>query len=139
MICFTNLIACFLALFIAFNFEFEILPFWAEMIFFFITFIFASPAASSAHLTVSEIFPLEMRSQAMAIFFSCGYGVSSISPYYFSYLVDQNSRGLIAIAYVTAGLAMGIAGVVSYFIGLDTENKSLEEINDELKGIEKAH
>ena len=74
-----------------------------------------------------------MRSQALAIFFSAGYGISSVSPYYFSVLVDEKDRSLISIAYFSVGAAMGFAGVISWFYGINTENKSLEEINDELK------
>lgn len=129
MICLTNLITFALTFVIAFNFKYRLFNFLIEQILFFITFIFASPAASSAHLTISEIFPLEVRSQALSIFFFIGYGVSSISPYYFSYLIDSNDKDMIFIAYLTVSIAMGTAGIVSFYLGLDTENKSLEEIN----------
>ena len=43
-----------------------------------IIFFVASSAASSAYLTVSEIFPLEIRALAIAIFYACGTLVGGV-------------------------------------------------------------
>lgn len=52
-------------------------------------FIIASPGASSAHLIVSEIFPSEMRSQVLAIFFAVGFGSGGvIAPSIFGALIE---------------------------------------------------
>lgn len=68
--------------------------------FYFVLFLVASPGASSAHLTISELFPSvllssdmkEMRSQAMAIFFAAGQGIGGvISPFFFSRLIQSDS------------------------------------------------
>ncbi len=37
-----------------------------------VTFFFASAAASAGYLTVSEVFPLEMRALAIALFYALG-------------------------------------------------------------------
>ena len=58
-----------------------------------VMFFFASPAASSAYLTVSEIFPLEMRALAIAVFYSAGTAVGGVvAPWFFGRLIDSNSR-----------------------------------------------
>src|SRR3984957_979109 len=55
-----------------------------------VMFFFASPAASSAYLTVSEIFPLEVRALAIAIFYSAGTAVGGIgAPWLFGRLIDS--------------------------------------------------
>src|SRR4029077_20707208 len=47
------------------------------------TFFFASAAASSAYLTVSEIFPLETRAMAIALFYAIATGIGgAIGPLY---------------------------------------------------------
>ncbi len=49
-----------------------------------IIIIFASAGASSAYLTVSEVFPLEVRALAIALFFAIGQGASSLAPLLFA-------------------------------------------------------
>jgi hypothetical protein len=59
-----------------------------------VIFFFASAAASSAYLTVSETFPLEMRALAIAFFYAVGTGVGGIAgPWLFGILIDTGSRG----------------------------------------------
>lgn len=130
MIFITNSVTFILTLIIAINFKTKMLPFFGENCLFFLTFVFASPAASSAHLTVSEIFPLELRTQVLSVFFGISYGVAAIFPFFFSWMIDSGSSNLIFLAYILVGACMGFAGCVSLWYGLDTENKSLEEIND---------
>lgn len=131
MIVITNLITFLFTSIIAFSFIFNFLPFYLFETILFFTFLFASPAASSAHLTISEIFPIEIRCQALGFFFSCGYGITSVAPYLFSVLAENGNHVYIGILYLISGFSMGLAGVVSYYIGVDCENKSLEEINQE--------
>ena len=57
-------------------------------------FFFASAAASSAYLTVSETFPLEIRALAIAFFYAVGTGIGGIAgPWLFGALIDTGSRG----------------------------------------------
>lgn len=134
MIFLCNTITMISLIFLAFNFKFKLVSFIIEQIIWFVTFIFASPGASSAHLTVSEIFPLEMRSQALSFFFSIGYGTGGIiAPTFFGYLVDSKNRDYIMFAYILSGVIMGMSGLTSLLIGIDAENKSLEEISDDLR------
>ena len=58
-----------------------------------VIFFFASAAASSAYLTVSEIFPLEMRAIAISLFYAAGTGIGGfIGPAVFGALIETGSR-----------------------------------------------
>jgi len=96
-------------------------------------FFFASPAASSAYLTVSEIFPLEMRALAIAIFYSVGTATGGIAaPWYFGRLIDTGSRAALMQGYMlAAGLTIG-AAVAELVLGVAAEGASLEAIAEPL-------
>jgi MFS family permease len=94
-----------------------------------VIFFVASSAASSAYLTVSEIFPLEIRAIAIAIFYTCGTFAGGVfGPALFGYLVGTGSRELLFRGYLAGGLAMIAGGVTEAFLGVDAEGKSLESI-----------
>jgi MFS family permease len=95
-----------------------------------VIFFVASSAASSAYLTVSEIFPLEIRAFAIALFYTCGTFVGGVlGPALFGYLVGTGDRTLLARGYLAGATAMVIGGLVEAFIGVDAERKSLESIS----------
>jgi hypothetical protein len=94
-----------------------------------IIFFFASAAASSAYLTVSEIFPLEIRALAIALFFSVGTAAGGVvAPWLFGYLIGSGSRPNIFYGYLVAAILMFVAAVVEARYGLKAERKSLEEL-----------
>jgi MFS family permease len=94
-----------------------------------VMFFFASPAASSAYLTVSEIFPLEMRALAIAIFYSAGTAVGGIiAPWFFGRLIDTGSRVELWHGYLVAAALMLGAAVVELVFGVAAEQMSLEDI-----------
>lgn len=94
-----------------------------------VMFFFASPAASSAYLTVSEIFPLEIRALAIATFFSAGTAAGGIAaPWLFGRLIDTGSRMALFDGYLVAGGLMVAAAVVEVVLGVDAEGASLEQI-----------
>jgi MFS family permease len=94
-----------------------------------VIFFVASSAASSAYLTVSEIFPLEIRALAIALFYTCGTFAGGVfGPALFGYLVGTGSRELLFRGYLAGALAMVVGGAVEAFIGVDAERKSLESI-----------
>ncbi len=65
-----------------------------------IIFVIASPGASIAHCVVSEIFPSEMRSQVLAVFFAIGLGTGGVlAPAIFSALIENANRNLLALGY----------------------------------------
>jgi MFS family permease len=94
-----------------------------------VMFFFASPAASSAYLTVSEIFPLEVRALAIATFFSAGTAAGGIAaPWFFGRLIDTGSRMALFYGYLVAAGLMVAAAIVEIVLGVDAEGASLEEI-----------
>jgi MFS family permease len=95
-----------------------------------VIFFVASSAASSAYLTVSEIFPLEIRAFAIALFYTCGTFVGGVlGPALFGYLVGTGDRTLLGRGYLAGATAMVVGGLVEAFIGVDAERKSLESIS----------
>src|SRR5580692_3615473 len=95
-----------------------------------IVFFFASAAASSAYLTVSEIFPLEIRALAIAFFYAIGTGIGGIAgPLLFGMLISTGSRGSVALGYVLGAILMAAAAVVQARWGIAAERKSLEAVS----------
>lgn len=92
-----------------------------------VIFFFASAGASSAYLTVSEIFPVEIRAMAIAFFFVVAQAAASLTPWLFGRLI-QESREHLAIGNFIAGLCMVVGGVIAYKLCVDAERCSLEEI-----------
>ncbi|UFS70938.1 MFS transporter [Geomonas sp. RF6] len=94
-----------------------------------VIFFFASPAASSAYLTVSEIFPLETRAFAIAFFFAIGTAAGGVvAPWLFGTLIGTGSRQGVFYGYLGAALLMLLAAVVEGAIGVKAERTSLEKI-----------
>jgi MFS family permease len=94
-----------------------------------VIFFVASSAASSAYLTVSEIFPLEIRAMAIALFYTCGTFAGGVGgPALFGYLVGTGSRELLFRGYLAGAAAMIVGGIAEALWGVDAEGKSLEAI-----------
>ncbi len=102
-----------------------------------IVFFFASAAASSAYLTVSEIFPLEIRALAIAFFYAIGTGVGGvIGPILLGVLISTGSRDSVAIGYfIGAALMIGAAAVEALW-GIAAERKPLEEVSRPLSFVD---
>jgi MFS family permease len=107
-----------------------------------ISFFFASAGASSAYLTVSETFPLELRGQAISYFFAIGQVAGALAPAIFGALIgDGSDRGPLAVGYYFGAGMMIFGGIIALFFAFDAEQKSLEDITDPLSRaprIEKA-
>ena len=94
-----------------------------------IVFFFASAAASSAYLTVSETFPLELRAMAIAVFYAVGTGLGGIAgPLLFGRLIETGSRGEVLIGYLIGAVLMLGAAVVLLIWGVAAERKPLESV-----------
>ncbi len=100
-----------------------------------IIFFFASAGASSAYLTVSEIFPLEIRAQAIAVFFAIAQCFGAIGPVFYGHLIGEGDPGKLFIGYLIGAAVMAIGGIVEIFLGIDAEGKSLEEIAAPLSAV----
>jgi MFS family permease len=92
-------------------------------------FFFASAAASSAYLTVSETFPIEIRALAIAFFYAVGTGIGGIvAPSLFGFLIDTGIRASVFGGYLLASVMMVLAGYIAWRWGTDAERKPLESV-----------
>jgi MFS family permease len=94
-----------------------------------VIFFFASSGASAAYLTASEVFPVEVRAKAIAVFFAIAQSFGSFGPWFYGHLIGngQNHTKLFYGYLIGAGV-MAIGGVVAATLGVDAEGKSLEDI-----------
>ena len=96
-------------------------------------FFFASSAAGAAYLTVSEVFPVEIRALAIAIFYAFGTAIGGIvGPFAFSYLIGTGDRWMLFYGYIFAALLMIGAAVLEAVWGVAAEGRSLEDISEPL-------
>jgi MFS family permease len=105
-----------------------------QAVWFTATFFVASSAASSAYLTVSEIFPLEIRALAISIFYAVGTLVGGVgAPVLFGHLIQTGSRAAVFEGYVVGAVLMLVAASVEAHLGIDAERKPLEAISSPLQ------
>ncbi len=101
-----------------------------------VIFFFASAGASAAYLTVSEIFPLEVRAKAIAVFFAIAQCFGAVAPVIYGALIgDGSERSGCSTAYLLGAAVMVVGGVVADFLGVDAEGKSLEEVATPLSAV----
>jgi len=94
-----------------------------------IIFFFASAAASSAYLTVSETFPLEVRALAIAFFYAAGTAVGGIgAPWLFGVLIDTGSRMSLFGGYLLAATLMLAAALIAFRFAIAAERRPLEAV-----------
>jgi MFS family permease len=91
-------------------------------------FFFASSAASAAYLTVSELFPLEIRGLVIAVFYAFATLLASVAPMIFGAIVDSGSPMSLFAAYAFASTLMVGAAIVARVLGVSAEGKSLEAL-----------
>src|SRR3954454_20556291 len=94
-----------------------------------VIFFFASAGASSAYLTVSEIFPMESRALCIAFFYAVGTGLGgAVGPLLFGALINTKHVTPVFWGYTLAAGLMAAAGIVAAFLAVDAEQKQLEDI-----------
>jgi MFS family permease len=94
-----------------------------------VVFFFASAGASAAYLTGSEIFPMETRAMALAFFYAVGTGIGGVTgPALFGKLVETGKEVNVFYGYLLASLVMIAGGVAEWLLGVDAEQKPLEEV-----------
>ncbi|HTJ40958.1 MAG TPA: MFS transporter [Kofleriaceae bacterium] len=93
-----------------------------------VVFFVASAAASSAYLTVSELFPVELRGMAIAVFYAVGTLAGAVAPTLFGAIVDTGEPSRLFAGYALASALMIGAAVVARTLGVDAEGRSLEEL-----------
>jgi MFS family permease len=106
---------------------------WSFMAFVVAAFFFASAGASSAYLTVSEIFPMETRALAIALFYAVGTAIGGISgPLLFGHFIHSGSLDQVATGFLIGAGAMTLGGIAELLFGVRAEGKSLEAIAEPL-------
>ena len=104
-----------------------------------VIFYFASAGASAAYLTVSEIFPLEVRSKAIAVFFAIAQGFGALGPVIYGALIGDGSHPFqLFLGYLLGAAVMIGGGLVAWFLAVDAEGKSLEDIATPLSATDRS-
>ena len=94
-----------------------------------VIFFFASAGASAAYLTVSEIFPVEVRAKAIAVFFAIAQSFGAFGPWFYGKLIgDGSDHFKLFIGYMIGAGVMVAGGLVEAFLGIDAEGRSLEDL-----------
>jgi MFS family permease len=106
---------------------------WSFMAFVMAIFFVASAGASSAYLTVSEIFPMETRALSIAFFFAVGTGIGGIiGPLLFGHLINSGSQDQVAIGFFIGAVVMAVGGIAELLFGVKAEQRQLEDVAEPL-------
>lgn len=98
-----------------------------------VIFFFASAGASAAYLTVSETWPIEIRAEAIAVFFAIAQIFGAFGPLFYGWLIgDGSSKTGLFIGYVIGGAIMVFGGIIEIIFGINAEGKSLETVTKPL-------
>ena len=102
-----------------------------------VVFFFASAAASSAYLTVSESFPLELRALAIALFYAFGTALGGVAgPWLFGTLIGTGERASIGWGYALGAGLMLLGALAAGLLGIAAERRSLEDVAAPLGRLE---
>ncbi|WP_286276335.1 MFS transporter [Naasia aerilata] len=136
MICLTYVVSGLVLAVSAILFNMGVLDAVWQTVFWCVAFFFASAGASAAYLTVSEIFPLELRSQVISYVFAVGQIFGAVAPLLYGILIGEGKdRFPLFIGYLAGAAIMIIGGVVAAFLGVAAERKSLEDLADPLSKV----
>ena len=102
-----------------------------------VIFFLASAGASAAYLTVSEIFPLELRAQAIAVFFAIAQGFGALGPTIYGGFVASKKPSELMLGYLLGAGVMAVGGMVEAVIGVKAERTSLEDVANPLSVVRK--
>jgi MFS family permease len=105
-----------------------------------VIFFVASAGASAAYLTVSEVFPLEVRGQAIAVFFSIGQIVGAVAPLFYGLLIDKShpDPSKLFLGYAVGAVIMIAGGLLAAVFGVAAERRSLEDVARPLSVVRPA-
>ena len=90
-------------------------------------FFFASAGASAAYLTVSEVFPMEIRAMAIAFFFIVAQGAGIAAPWLYGIMIETSVTSVF-YGYLLGGAMMLLGAVIELWLGVKAEGRSLEQI-----------
>ena len=98
-----------------------------HMLFWSSIFFFASAGASAAYLTVSEIFPMEIRAMAIAFFFIVAQGAGVAAPWLYGMLIETSVTSVF-YGYLLGGGMMLLGAAIELWLGINAEGQSLEQL-----------
>jgi MFS family permease len=103
-----------------------------------VVFFFASAGASAGYLTASEVFPLEVRAQAIAVFFAIAQIFGAFGSHWYGHLIgDGSNRNTLFVGYLVGAGAMIIGGIAAIIFGVNAEGKALEDVAKPLSVVAK--
>jgi len=103
-----------------------------------VVFFFASAGASAGYLTASEDFPLEVRAQAIAVFFAIAQLFGAFGSHWYGHLIGTGTdRNTLFVGYLVGAGAMILGGVAAIFFGVNAEGKALEDVAKPLSVVAK--
>lgn len=87
------------------------------------------PQRGRARPTVSEIFPIEICAEAIAVFFAIAQVFGALGPVFYGALIGNGTdRTGLTIGYLIGGGLMILGGLVEVFFGINAEGQSLETV-----------
>jgi len=129
MISSTYIIAGILLVITAFLFKQGLLNATTQTICWAVVFFFASAGASAGYLTASEVFPLEVRAQSIAVFFAIAQLFGAFGSHWYGHLIGTgHDRNTLFAGYMVGAIAMILGGLAAVFFGVNAEGKSLEDV-----------
>jgi MFS family permease len=129
MIAGTYIISGVLLAFSAYLFDQGALTALTQTIAWCVIFFFASSGASAAYLTVSEIFPIEVRAKAIAVFFAIAQCFGAIGPIFYGHLIGNGAdTSKLFVGYLIGAGVMILGGVVEILLGVRAERQPLEAV-----------
>jgi MFS family permease len=90
-------------------------------------FFFASAGASAAYLTVSEVFPMEIRAMAIAFFFMVAQGAGIVAPWLYGRMIETSVTS-VYYGYLLGAALMLVGALVELVLGVNAEGRSLEQL-----------
>jgi MFS family permease len=133
MISSTYIIAGILLIITAFLFKNGDLNATTQTICWAVVFFFASAGASAGYLTASEVFPLEVRAQSIAVFFAIAQLFGAFGSHWYGHLIGTgHDRNTLFAGYMVGAIAMILGGLAAVFFGVNAEGKSLEDVAEPL-------
>jgi MFS family permease len=104
-----------------------------------VIFYFASAGASAGYLTASEVFPLEVRAQSIAVFFAIAQCFGFLGTHLYGSLIGTGKDpNQLFVGYLIGAGAMILGGVVAAVLAVDAEGRSLEDIAAPLSMVRRA-
>ena len=137
MIAGTYIVSAVLLALSAVMFDAKVLNATTQTLMWVVIFFFASAGASAAYLTVSETWPIEIRAEAIAVFFAIGCIAGALGPAFYGALIGNgSSRTGLFVGYLIGAGIMLIGGLVEVFLGVQAAGKSLEQVTKPLTSVD---